>query len=256
LRKIPKPRKATRIRPADLRTALDNQKRLGRRLLWLLSLPFCITGILVWMYYSLSLRLADVETGTKLVTIERFLISDQNYPWAIDQYEKLAKTNPSAPILARLAMLYFLLNQKNESIALQKLEMARRADPDNWEVYRNLTFIYLQTDRRKEAIEAGQKALQLNNNDANTYNNLAWIYATSDDPALHNLSRAQDYAEKAVKLTLEKQSNFLDTLAEVYFRKGDRDRAFESLQKARAVSLGDAPKIQTHFKKLFPAEIM
>lgn len=256
LRKTPSTRKTPRIRPTDIRTTVDNQKRLGRRLLWLLSLPFCLTGILVWMYYNLSQRLADVELGAKLVTIERYLVADQNYPWAIDQYEKIAKTNPSGPILARLGMLHFLLDRKNESIALQKLDMARRADPDNWEVYRNLTYIYLKIDRKKEAIEAGQRALELNSNDANTYNNLAWIHATSDDPALRNLSRAQDYAEKAVKLTREKQSDFLDTLAEVYFRKGDRDGALASFKKAGAASLGDTPKIQTRFKELFPTEVM
>jgi tetratricopeptide (TPR) repeat protein len=256
LRKTPRIRKAPRVRPADLRTALDNQRRLGRRLLWLLSLPFCVTAIIVWMYYHLSMRLADVEIGTKLVTIERYIVSDQNYPWAIDQYEKIAKTNATAPILARLGMLYFLQDRRNESIALEKLEMAKRADPANWEVYRNLTFIYLATDRKKEAIEAGQRALELNSNDANTYNNLAWIYATSDEPAFHNLPRAQEYAEKAVRLTREKQSEFLDTLAEVYFRKGDRDRALDSFQKARAVTLGDTLKIQTHFKKLFSTEMM
>jgi hypothetical protein len=42
----------------------------------------------------------------------------------------------------------------------------------------------------------------------------------------------------------------------VYFRKGDRDRALDSFQKARAITLGDTLKIQTHFKKLFPTEMM
>src|SRR6476659_6224865 len=84
---------------SDLQTILANQRRLGKRILWLLFLPFIITMIVVWMFHNLSARLADVEVGTKLVSIERFVLTDQNYPSAIAQYEQLARIDGRASIL-------------------------------------------------------------------------------------------------------------------------------------------------------------
>jgi tetratricopeptide (TPR) repeat protein len=189
------------------------------------------------------------------VTIERYVGVDKNYPSAIDQYEQLARNDRRASILARLGMLYFL--EGNETVALEKLSQATSADPESWEAYRNLTFIHLASNRAKDAIETGQKALELNKNDANTYNNLAWIYATSQE--FGNLRQAQEYAEKAVTLTKGRQSNFLDTLAEVYFRQGDLEHARASLRKAKAVAddpKGERQKIEAHFGRLFPNDTL
>jgi tetratricopeptide (TPR) repeat protein len=225
---------------ADIQTILDNQKRLGKRVQVLLILPLVITAILVWMFYRLNARLSDVELGTKLVTIERYIVSDKNYPWAIEQYETLAQTYVNASILARLGMLYFMFDPNNNlETALKKLEMAKQIDANNWEIYRNLTYIYLFADRQKDAVESGRRALELNKNDANTYNNLAWIYATSSEPTIQSLKLAQNCAESAVKLTQGKQSDFLDTLAEVYFRQGDRKRALDAFTKAKAAASGE-----------------
>jgi len=238
----------------DLQLVIENQKALYRRLLWLFLLPFMITAVFVVMFFRISDRLTDVELGTKLVTIERILDSDKNYAWAVDQYESLAGRYSNAQVFARLGTLYFLLSPKNKEVALRTLERARTIDPSYWEIYRSLTFVYL-ADQPKEAIEAGQMALKLNKNDANTYNNLAWIYSASNDPAIVNLQLAQEYAERAVKLTMEKQANFLDTLAGIYVRRGARDRALDSLRKAKVAALdqsGYVETIQAHLDLWFP----
>jgi tetratricopeptide (TPR) repeat protein len=243
----------------DVSTIVASQKVLNRRLLWLFTLPFFITAVLVVMFFTLNKRLTEVEVGTQVAAIERILLIDQNYAWAVDQYNHIAQARSSAPILARLGTLYFLLDPndpKNQEIALAKLEAAKDADPNYWEIYRSLTFIYLKIGQYAQAIEAGEKALKLNRNDANTYNNLAWIYATSPDPTFIDLRRAQEYGEKAVGLTKEKQANFLDTLAQVYFNQGDRDRAVECLRKAKAAILDRVQKVEAHFKKLFPNETL
>lgn len=249
-------RKRTKAAEIDLKKILATQKVLDRRLLWLFTLPFLITAVVVFMFFSLSTRVTEVEVGTKLVAIERFLADDKNHAWAIDQYERIAQTHPSAPIFARLGTLYFLLDRKHENLALEKLEKARHLDPNYWETYRSLSFIYSAMGRPKDAVEAGQRALALNENDANTYNNLAWIHGTSSEPTFADLQRAQEYAEKAVRLTKEKQPDFLDTLAQVYFNRGDHTRALDCLRKAKAAADDDVRKIQGHFKKLFPNETL
>lgn len=242
---------------ADLQAVIANQKALGRRLVWLMTVPLVITAVIVFFFFRLSARLTDVEVGEKLLATERLLLTDgQNYAWAADQYEQIAQTYQSAPVLARLGTLYFFLGRKDQ--ALEKLQMAERLDPNYWETYRSLTYIYTVGDEPKEAIEAGKKALAMNEFDANTYNNLAWTYATSNDPAFHDLQLAQKYAERAVKLTEETQPYFLDTLGEVYFLKGGADNlsaARHWIRKAIDVASNvDRPKFQDHFKELFPDE--
>jgi tetratricopeptide (TPR) repeat protein len=242
---------------ADFPLAAVVEKVVARRLLWLFALPFIMTAILVVMFFVLNKRLSEVELGAKLVTIERYLSTDENYTSAIDQYEELAKSNPSAPILTRLGMLYFLLDkQKNKDVAIRWLEMAKRADPQYPEVYRSMAFIYLDAGQFKEAIEAGKKALELNPKDAGTYNNLAWLYATAKEPNTKDLQLALQYAQKAVALTNGKQANFLDTLAEVYFALGDRENALLNFRKAKAAILGNLESLEDHFKKLFPSETL
>jgi tetratricopeptide (TPR) repeat protein len=238
----------------DLQLLTANQNMLNRRLLWLFFVPFIITAVIVVMFFRISDRLADVELGTKLVTIERVIESDNNYAWAVDQYESLARRSSNAQVFARLGLLYFLLDpENNKEIAIRNLEKAKTIDPSYWETYRSLTFVQL-ADQPREAIKAGQTALRLNQNDANTYNNLAWIYA-SDNPDIANLQLAQEYAEKAVKLTMNKQANFLDTLAGIYLKRGYSDRAFAALSQAKAAALdqrGYAKKIQADIDYWFP----
>ena len=52
-------------------------------------------------------------------------------------------------------------------------------------------------------------------------NNLAWAYATSSDPAIHNPDAALKYASQAVAAEKEHPNgSFLDTLAEAQYVNG------------------------------------
>jgi hypothetical protein len=75
---------STKIDSADpqvilAQAILAQQKIFNRRLLWLFLLPFVITVIIVVMFMTLSQRLRDVELGTSIVTIERYLDADKTF---------------------------------------------------------------------------------------------------------------------------------------------------------------------------------
>jgi tetratricopeptide (TPR) repeat protein len=197
---------------ADFEQILANQKALGKRFLWLLLVPFVLTAIMVGMFFVITSRLTDVEVLTKRMNIDRYLEMEGNYIWAVRGYEEIAKTHPSASVLARLGVLYFQADPKNEKAAIETLDRAKGLDPNNWEVYRSLTYIYTATNRPKDAIEAGQKALALNDVDSGTYNNLAWSFATTSDENLRNLQLAETYALKAIDLTRDKPMRNISTL--------------------------------------------
>jgi TPR repeat protein len=79
-------------------------------------------------------------------------------------------------------------------------------------------------------------------------NNLAWLYATSQDPKLRQPTKAVDYAYRAVQLSKEKEPLYLDTLAAAYFAAGRQADAIASERKAMALVPSD-PSFKEHFEK-------
>jgi hypothetical protein len=63
---------------------------------------------------------------------------------------------------------------------------------------------------------------------AGSHNQLAWLAAR----CRRDLGRALEHARKAVELE-PRQASYLDTLAEVYFQRGERDRAIDLMKKCR-----------------------
>lgn len=232
---------------------------LVTRLSFVVLLPFIVTVILAVMFFVLTARIKDVDVGIRLVNIERQLQQNKNYPLAIEQYERIARSNKSALIYARLGRLYYYLSPKDSVTAIKYLELAKKTDPSFPETYSFLTYIFSELDQPDDAIREGKKALELSNNlDSTTYNNLAWLYATSKRPGVTNLRLAEVYAEKAVKLTNEKHAPSLDTLAEVYYRMGgtsNRNLALIYLRKAYMMApREELQSYRNHFKQLFPKE--
>ena len=217
-----------------------------------------MTGVLVYMFVKIESHISNIGLSEKLIQIEMILAQDSNYAWGINEYEIIAKSHKSAPILARLGTLYFLANPKDSDRALATLMEANRTDPQSWEPYRELTFVYATIDKPKEAIEAGAKAIELNSLDANTYNNLAWVYSHSKDKQYHNLNEALLDASKAVRYTNGKYPEYLDTLAQVYIQFDDSDskrHALELLKKAAQIAPNDQKStFIKHLREHFPEE--
>ncbi len=243
---------------SDLQLVIDRQKALGRRLIWLLAVPFVMTGALVYMFIKIDSHVSNIELTEKIINTESKLSQDNNYAWGINEYESIAKSHRSAPILARLGALYFLADRKNSDRALAMLMQANKADPQSWEPYRELAYVYATIDKPKEAIEAGAKAIKLNPLDANTYNNLAWVYSHSKDSQYRNLNEALLDAHKAVDYTKGKYFEYLDTLAQVYIQFDDpasKRQAFELLKKAALIAPNDKKgAFIKELRKNFPDE--
>jgi len=242
----------------DLQLVIERQKALGKRLMWLLLVPFIITGVLVYMFIVIKNELASVQTSSKLVQIELILGREHNYQWAIREYETIAQYHKSSPILARLGTLYFLANHNDTPRALSTLLEANRLDPLAWEPYRGLTFVYATMDKPKEALKAGKKALKFNGLDANAYNNLAWVCSHTQNIQYRDLSLALEYGKKAVELSNERDPDYIDTLAGVYMQFEDLDsqhQAVALLKKAVMISPNDRKSnFIAHLREHFPEE--
>jgi len=132
-----------------------------------------------------------------------------------------------------------LSNHLIENIIFRELEKS----PDNPNLYQTLGDIYYSAKNYSGVKQAYEKALTLNPDNPHVLNNLAWLYATSDDLSYRNSIRALKLSKKAV--TLLKAPHILDTLAESYFINGKYEKAVST--ELRALEL--VKNNRSHYKK-------
>ncbi len=113
-----------------------------------------------------------------------------------------------------------------EKVVERELERS----PENPELYRLLGDLNYGKGRVAAAAAAYRKALELKPDDTAALNNLAWLYATAEDPSIRNPQKALSLAQKAA--ARDPAPHVLDTLAEAYYVNGRFDRAVETARNA------------------------
>jgi tetratricopeptide (TPR) repeat protein len=92
--------------------------------------------------------------------------------------------------------------------------------------------LYFEEKIYPEAIKHYQQALKLNPQDAAVHNNLAWLYATSEDEQFRDPQGALRHAQRAVELSQWRQAAFIDTLAEALYVNGRYAEAVKTQNRA------------------------
>jgi len=113
-----------------------------------------------------------------------------------------------------------------EKIILREIEK----HPQNPNLYKVLGDLYYETGNLSGVQQAYEASLKLNPENPHVLNNLAWLYATAEDPRFRNPARALDLAKAAAGLLEE--PHILDTLAECYFVNGQYAKALETAKYA------------------------
>ena len=222
---------------AEARDVQRLQRKILSRFLVVFSAPVLIIISLAVMSYRLNQKVEKIELLQDIMLQEIFSQKGKSYAQLITGYEKLAANDFFSPRMAsRLASLYFERNIGNDRAhAVQLLQAAKHAFPDTEEISQTLCAFYTFLNREEEALTTCEHAIALAPDDHQAYNNAAWIYAHATQPERHDLDKALRYAQKAVQLTTEQNTDNLDTLAEVYFLQGDADKARETITKAAVV---------------------
>jgi Zn-dependent protease with chaperone function len=120
--------------------------------------------------------------------------------------------------------------------------------PDDPRLLNELAMLYLEMDNHVKAYEKYQRLLSIDKIDANGLNNLAWLLVTSPNESIRDNKRGLLLAKEAVKL--EKNPQFLDTLAEAYWVNGDIEHAVKAINEAIILSGKDDPLFKYYNEQL------
>ncbi len=153
---------------------------------------------------------------------------------AVREFERALKLSPdSTNAQIGLAMAY--LKQGQGAKAQQLLSNVIRQAMSTAEGQVQIADLLAQHKQYALAIQHYQAALKLKPDFAAAHNNLAWLYATCDDPKFRNPQEALAHARRAVELSNWKEATFIDTLAEAFYANGEYAEAVMTQTKALAL---------------------
>jgi len=119
--------------------------------------------------------------------------------------------------------------------ALEFFNLALAQEPDNIRAYHGLATTYSKLGEWSRSIYYCNKILELDPDFTPAMNRLAWALAME--------MKDLDVAEKHSLASMKYDKNlpdYIDTAAEIYFRKGDYDKAIENVLRAMKLSPGNA----------------
>lgn len=143
----------------------------------------------------------------------------------------MAVTDDNARAHSNLGLALAVQGRTEE--AIQQLLEAIRLNPDHAIAHWAVGSGRAQQGRFDEAIQQYETALSLKPDFPEALNNLAWLRATHPDPKCRDGVAAVKLAERACRLTEQKEPLFIGTLAAAYAEAGRFDDAIKTAEKAK-----------------------
>ena len=165
----------------------------------------------------------------------------EKFDAAIMDMQLLAQAAPGNPEYVN--QLGYLCNASDRPRkAVEFFTQVLRRDKKNIQALRGRGDSYLSYGDHKKAIADYKAALEIDPDNSGVLNNYAWVLATTPDDDLRDGKLATELAEKACKLTENKQAHILSTLASGYAETGDFENAKKWAAKAIETSDNDEQK--------------
>jgi len=178
-----------------------------------------------WHHYSL---------GERIKFLQDCLIHKQQIELHQRKVRTIKKVFFSIFVLALLSLGLLHHPHIRNALTLHLMEgQIRRVmaeNPESIELKIALADIFLERHRYDKAKPLYQHVIQLNPHNVTALNNLAWLYATSEDERYRDSEKALTLARKAADL--KQEPYILDTLAEAYFINGMGEEALKTIEAA------------------------
>lgn len=145
-----------------------------------------------------SLAVSDDRTQEEriafLLEVASAYIAEKDFPAAVDAYERILEIAP-AHLQTKHMLSHIYINAKQYRKAEAMFNDLVKEDPENFTVW----------------------------------NNLAWLYATAEDPSIRNGKKAVRYAQEAMTLA-PTDYHIWSTLSEAYYVSGDYEKAYRAIR--------------------------
>jgi Zn-dependent protease with chaperone function len=192
-----------------------------------------------WHHYSITRRID-------------FLRRCMDDPGQVARHEKKVKKS----IRAFLALLIIasapFLFYTPEDLYYNLWEMRFKSQiekEETPELYAGLGQVSYLLKKYEATRNAYEKSLELQYNQPEVLNNLAWLYLTCPDERYLNPGRALTLAEDAIQL--QQAPHIFDTLAEAYFRNEMYKKAYRASRRALMTARGNLAYYRKQLKKMY-----
>jgi tetratricopeptide (TPR) repeat protein len=149
---------------------------------------------------------------------------------ALSHLQRVLALDPQHPlVLFDIGVSYTLKKDFNRAETQYRAALERYPEFDEPKL--NLCGLYIYTEDVEKLKPTCAAAVEAAPENARLFNNLAWLFVTTENPALRDPAKGLGYAKKAVLLDGGKSLLFLDTLAEAYYANGQFDDAIETESK-------------------------
>ena len=148
---------------------------------------------------------------------------------AIRLFQQSVRARDNALAHYNLGRTFAGARRLDEAVAQYEAALAMKSDDPDAHV--GLGAVLVERGQGSAAVTHYRDALRIKPDLVSAMTNLAWVLATSTEPALRQPSEAVRLAEQAVRLSDSKNAVILDTLAVSYFEAG---RAGDAVRTARA----------------------
>ncbi|HXP34423.1 MAG TPA: hypothetical protein VN827_02625, partial [Chthoniobacterales bacterium] len=205
-----------------------------------------ITVLLTWLCADLTQQLrnrqiilASVATfviatsmilGYKQTTYWRDSISLWEHALAVTSNNQTAHQNLAAALWTKGRIAES--NMHSRAAAIVHARTTLQDYPYDIPTHDDLGVLLIQNGDAHGAIEQWEISLQLNSDDGNALNNLAWVLATYPVDVIRDGKRAVELAMKATTLPGGDVPIVLRTLAAAYAESGDFSKAIDTAQRA------------------------
>ena len=128
--------------------------------------------------------------------------------------------------LHRVAETYF--REKDLSSAISAYERILEIDPKNKQARYVVAHVYISAHEYDKAEQLLASLIEEFPDEFDLKNNLAWLYATAEDPAFRNGEKAIQIAQEAMVLA-PNDHHVWSTLAEAYYINGEYEKAYRAI---------------------------
>lgn len=185
---------------------------------------FCLERVLIVVCFLASLNLAVASLEGEGSSVQE----GADKPSSSNSTNRVDLEEFSSRIM--IGKAYLELGSHQEAIDV--LKIAKELNPDSLDASFVLAATYLKDKQTRKAFEIYTEIEKRVPDNYLVKNNLAWLYATAQDPELRNPKLACIYAEEALMLAPD-DPNVWSTLSEACYSNGEYKRAERAILQAQ-----------------------